>query len=129
MLVVCPDISRRIGFNPHRPKTPFVITISFNCIISDVKEYRLRIPAGFESDGCTLRFKLLRAIFGCPHTPEYLIGSLIHDYCCKNRHLIDRNSASRAMRYMFIREGVAPWKANMMYIGVELYQKYYRKWE
>jgi hypothetical protein len=131
MRVIYPDISTIIGFNPHNPEKPFWMQRGFNFLVyfDDGSKRVYRIPSGFESDGCTLKWKLLRLVFGCPHTPEYLIGSITHDWFCCNRHLIDRASASEIMYILFIREGVPEKKAKTMKLGVELFQKYWRKWE
>ena len=131
MEIRCPDISKLIGFNCSNKLEPFYTLNEINFIICWDKKNRKLFSIGknFTSDGCTLKYKIIRFIFGCPHTPEYLRGSIIHDYFCKNRHLIDRKSASTAMRDLFIIDGVPVYKAYLMYIGVEIFQKFWRHWE
>ena len=129
MKVILPDISKIIGYNPHNPSEPFWMQRGFNFSICTDAEKTFHIPLGFESDGCTIKFKLLRLFFGCPHEPEYLIGSIIHDYFCKNRYLIDRQTASDTWEYILLQEGAKPEKVRFMKFWMNLYQKYYRKWK
>lgn len=131
MKVIYPDISKMIGFNCHNPKEPFYVQRAINFIACWTDKIRkaFHIETGFTSDGCTLEGKILKAIFGCKHTPEYLAASIIHDYFTKNKHLIDRESASDIFEYVLIAEGVNPKKAKRMRYWMNLYQKHIRRWE
>lgn len=130
MEVFYPSFSKLLGFNCHNPLKPFYTLSAIDFTVVDTLYGRsFHIPLGFESDGCTLKFKLLRMIFGCQHTPEYLTGSIVHDFFCKNRSLIDRKRATEVFKYLLIAEGVSKRKAEFMTFWVDLYQKYYRKWK
>lgn len=131
MRVIYPDISEVIGYNPHRPDKPFWMQSGFNFIVVFSPSVRraYHVPLKFQSDGCSLKHWLLRLFFGCQHTPEYLIASIVHDYFCNNKHIIPRQEASLVFRHVLIREGVSKKKANWMYTGVEFYFKYMERWE
>lgn len=129
MYVAYPNISKIIGYNPHNESKPFYLMQGFNFIVYGKEKKVFHFPLGFESDGCTLKLRLLRLFFGCQHTPKYLIASLLHDFFTNNKYLIDRKTASEVFRYLLIKEGVEKWKANLMYFGVELYQKYWNRWK
>lgn len=129
MRVLYPNFSKLVGFNCHNKLEPFYTLSAIDILILDEGYCRnFHIPLGFTSDGCTLKWKLIRFIFGCPHTPEYLAGSIVHDFFCKHRYLINRKRASETLKYMLLREGVGPYKASIMVAGVDLFQKYWRKW-
>lgn len=130
MQVAYPNISKIIGYNPHNPAEPFWMQQGFNFIVYVDKEKKVfHVPIGFQSDGCTIKSKLLQLFLGCPHEPKYLIGSIIHDYFCKNRYLIDRQTASDTFEYILLKEGANPEKVKKMKFWMNLYQKYCRRWE
>lgn len=128
--VLYPDISRIIGYNKSNKEEPFYLldSISFR-VRKNRSIFRFNIPKDFTSDGCTIKLKLLWSIIGCPHTPEFLPASLIHDYFCKNKHLIDRQTATEVFVYVLVCEGVKLKKARCIGFWVNLYQKYIRGWK
>lgn len=130
MEILYPKFSKLIGFNCHNHKEPFYTLASIDF---SVRNYNLlfnyHIPMGFTSDGCTLVLKVLWLIVGCPHTPEFLTASIIHDYFCKNKYLIDRKTASEIFVEILILEGVVESKARLMGFVMNLYQKHIEGWE
>ena len=130
MKVIYPDISKIIGYNYRNTKEPFYLkrAINFVAYWDKAKRKAFHIPMGFTSDGCTIP-KILQWILGCPHTPEYLPASIIHDFFVKNKHLIDRESASDIFEYILLVEGVDADKAKYMRYWMNLYQKYVRRWK
>lgn len=130
LVVTYQDLSNIVGYNKSNKKEPFYLIAPFCFTIrKNGKRTRFEIPKWFTSDGCTLRFRLLRLLFGCEHTPEYLTASLIHDYFCKNKQLIDRQTATEIFEYVLICEDVPVKKARLMSYWMNLYQKYIRNWE
>lgn len=131
MRIIYPDISKYIGFNCHDKNKPFYALKGFCFIVykntHDKDVYY--IPKDFKSDGCTLKLKIFKILLGCSHTPEYLPASIIHDFLCNDKSKIDRKTASQIFKYVLIKEGVSEFKANLMYLGVEFYQKFINKWK
>ena len=124
------NFERDIGFN-YKGKKPFYLLKQVFVKIEREKRVQwLEIPQGFTSDGCSIP-KLLRFIFGCPHTPEYVPASIIHDYLVENPHLVDydRQRASLIFFHALINEDVCPVKAALMFLGVEIWQAFSNLWE
>lgn len=128
--VLYPDISKLIGYNKSNKKEPFYLLDDVKFIINKSGEAkRYKIPKSFAFDGCTFKLKLLWLIIGCPHTPEFLTACLIHDYFCKDKSIIDRQTATEIFVYVLICEGVKLKKARYMGFWMDLYQKYIRGWK
>lgn len=128
--VLYPDISYLVGYNKSNKEEPFYLSegVKFR-VKKNGNVFKYFIPKNFTSDGCTLKLKLLWLLVGCPHTPEFLPAALIHDFFCKNKHLIDRQTATEIFVYVLICEGVNCKKAHRMGFWMNVYQKYIRKWE
>lgn len=128
--VVVPDISELLGYNFKKSKAPLYLMRGFTFIVYSNRHSKkiFSIPEKFSYDGCTIP-KIFWFIIGCPHTPEFIVAALIHDYFCKDKSLIDRKTASRCLLYLLLANGVPKWKAYPMYYLVEIYQKYYNGWK
>lgn len=126
---------KAIGYNCKNPKKPFYLIQPIFVIVSYAnKKLYLRLDdANFTSDGCTL-WKIFWLILGCPHSPEYLPASIIHDYILDNPHLVHyhRELASQIFKTALLNEGVSPLKAQIMYLAVDIWQAvknvFIRKW-
>ena len=120
---------RDIGFNYKNSKPFYLLKRVFVKIEREKHVQWLEIPQGFNSDGCSVP-KLFRFLFGCPHTPEYVPASIIHDYLVENPHLVDydRRRASLIFFHALINEGVCPVKAALMFLGVEIWQAISNLW-
>lgn len=130
MLVDYPNISKLIGFDCHNYKEPYYTMSSIDFTVKHERlSHNFHIPLGFTSDGCTLKLRIIWLILGCPHTPKYLPASIIHDYFCKHKYLIDRKTATKVFEYMLRAEGVIEWKVKIMSSTMNLYQKYVEGWE
>lgn len=127
--ILYPDISYIVGYNKSNKEEPFYLLeeVKFR-VKKNGGVLKFSIPKKFTSDGCTLKLKLLWLLIGCPHTPEFLTASFIHDYFCKNKHLIDRQTATEIFVYVLICEGVKLKKAYRMGFWMDLYQKYIKRW-
>lgn len=125
MKIFYTDFSKSLGYN-YKNKKPLFITKSVFVIIElDCKKIiYLKIPEGFESDGCTLKFKILWLLFGCPHTGKYIPASIIHDYILDNPELVcyNVNISSLIFKQALLNEKVNLFTSNLMYLAVLIYQ-------
>ena len=125
MQVFYTDFSKSLGFNYKNEKC-LVVTRAIFVIIEDIliQRIRLKIEEGFESDGCTLKLKILWLLFGCPHNGKYIPASIIHDYILSHPELVnnDVKIASRIFKQALLNEKVNIVTANLMYITVLVYQ-------
>ena len=119
------DFARVVGFNYWNRKKPYYLMQNAYVIVHDRtgQKYYLKMNKGFVSDGCTIP-RFLWTIFACPHTPEYLPASLIHDWLLCHPQAInrDRKLSSRIFRQLLIKEGVSKSKAQLMYWIVDIVQ-------
>lgn len=126
---------KAIGYNCKNKKKPFYLVLPVYVIVSyaNKKIYLKLDDANFTSDGCTL-WKIFWLILGCPHSPEYLPASLIHDWILEYPETVNYNRelASRIFKTALLNEGVSPLKAQLMYIAVDFWQAvknvFIRKW-
>lgn len=82
------------------------------------------IPAGFKFDGASIP-RLFWRFIGHPFTPRFIEASLVHDYLCKNK--MDRKMSDRVFRKLLRANGVANWRADLMYGAVRAYAIVSRK--
>lgn len=107
-------------------RNPFVNNTSLIVILIDnIKEasYNFTIPKGFRWDGATIP-SWIWCIVGSKTNPKFKNPSLIHDYMCNNKYIVNynRNFSSKIFRGMLLKAGVNKIKANIMYKAVDLYQ-------
>ena len=129
------SFDRAVGYNCKNKKKPFYLLYAVYVIVSyaNKKIYLKLDDANFTSDGCTL-WKIFWLILGCPHSPEYLPASLIHDWILEHPETVhyNRKLASRIFKAVLLNEGVSPLKAQLMYIAVDIWQAlknvFIRKW-
>lgn len=121
-----PDV---LGFDTTNKEKPFILTHRVNVYYAhgDVKS-EFNIPKGFCSDGVTIKNKIAQFVICCPHQPEFVDAAIIHDYLT-DRKITDRRTASEIMKEVLIQRGVPQWKAQVMFLFVELWQKYIRGWK
>lgn len=124
------NFEHELEFNYINRKTPFTVRRSAPVRVAvGKKTFWLMIPGGFTSDGCSIP-KLLRFFFGCPHTPQYIPASIIHDYILANPKTVNynRNLASLIFFHALLNEEVTPLKAVLMYLAVDLWQAVKNIW-
>lgn len=94
-------------------------------IVYDSKQYNFSVSKGYKWDGATIP-RLLWRIIGSSTEPEFLIASCIHDVLCENHNYIDsdRNLSSKIFRGLLLEAGVCKFKANLMYAGVDTFQRF-----
>ena len=129
------SFDRAVSYNCKNKKKPFYLLYAVYVIVSyaNKKIYLKLDDANFKSDGCTL-WKIFWLILGCPHSPEYLPASLIHDWILEHPETVNYNRrlASRIFKTVLLNEGVSPLKAQIMYLAVDIWQAlknvFIRKW-
>ena len=129
------SFDKAVGYNCKNKKKPFYLVLPVYVIVSytNKKIYLKLDDANFTSDGCTL-WKIFWLILGCPHSPEYLPASLIHDWILEHPETVhyNRKLASRIFKTALLNEGVSPLKAQIMYLAVDIWQAvknvFIRKW-
>ena len=109
-------------------KYPFINKKQLKVKITDYiknKVYEFCIPKGYTYDGATIS-KFFYRIIGSKTDNTFLIGALIHDVLCENHHYIDndRNLSSRVFRGLLITGGVSKFKAQIMYLAVDNFQRF-----
>ena len=128
------SFDRAVGYNCKNKKKPFYLIYAVYVIVRDEDKlcFKLDDP-NFTSDGCTL-WKIFWLILGCPHSPEYLSASLIHDWILEHPETVNYNRklASKIFKAVLLNEGVSPLKAQIMYLAVDFWQAvknvFIRKW-
>lgn len=88
------------------------------------EQYVLMFKKGYEWDGASIPFGL-RWIVGAKGSPEFLIPSMVHDKLCENHAFVkyNRRLSSLIFKELLKACGVSSFKAKLMFIGVDNYQK------
>ena len=89
------------------------------------KKHEFTIPKNYCWDGATIPRFFWRLI-GAKTSAEFLIPSLVHDWMCVYHNSVgyDRNFSSRVFRALLIAAGVGKFKAQVMYLAVDNFQKF-----
>lgn len=120
-----------IGYNYNNRQKPFYLLSPVIVIVSYAvtKRKYLKIQEDFTSDGCTL-WRIFWLILGCPHKPEYLPASIIHDWVLEHPEIVnyDRKFSSQIFKTVLLKIGVNPVKAQIMYLAVEFWQSLTNIW-
>ena len=93
------------------------------CILSvylDDREFSITAWKGYCFDGATIPFGLGKG------NMKFQIPALFHDIMCENKHLVnnDRNLSSLIFRELLLLCNVPKWKAQLMYLAVDNYQRF-----
>lgn len=120
-----------IGYNYNNRQKPFYLLSPVIVIVSYAvtKRKYLKIQEDFTSDGCTL-WRIFWLILGCPHKPEYLPASIIHDWILEHPETVNYNRKflSQIFKTVLLKTGVNPVKAQIMYLAVEFWQNLTNIW-
>ena len=120
-----------IGYNYNNRQKPFYLLSPVIVIVSYAvtKRKYLKIQADFTSDGCTL-WRIFWLILGCPHKPEFLPASIIHDWILEHPEIVNYNRkfSSQIFKTVLLKTGVNPVKAQIMYLAVEFWQSLTNIW-
>lgn len=89
------------------------------------KMYKFSIPKGYRFDGATIPC-LFWWIIGAKTNPKFRTPSLIHDYLCTNKYVIDydRKFSTDVFGALLEVAGVRKWKRNIMCFFVDLFQRF-----
>lgn len=107
-------------------KYPFSMAKNLQVVITyQGKQYNFSIPKGYRWDGATIG-KFFWRIIGSNTQPEFLIASCIHDVLCENHNYINSNRklSSLIFKALLLQAGVCKFKANIMYIAVDTFQRF-----
>lgn len=111
---------------------PFINKKPLKVLIYDhkkFKQYDFVIRENYCFDGATIP-RFFWRIIGSNASNEFLVAALIHDVLCENHRYIDYNRelSSNVFRALLIASDVNKIKANIMYVAVNEYQKFFGKW-
>jgi hypothetical protein len=92
------------------------------------QQYEFHVPKGFRWDGATIPW-FVWWIVGSKTENRYRLPSMIHDYMCNNKYVVNfnRKLSSDVFRALLRANAVAKWRIGVMYFFVELCQKYWVK--
>ena len=114
--------------NASIKKYPFINKRTLGVRLYDKEKeeiYDFVIPKGYCYDGATINRFFWRLI-GSKTDNTFLIGALIHDWMCEQKDCVnnDRNFSSRVFRALLTTGGVGEFKAQVMYLAVDNFQKF-----
>jgi hypothetical protein len=92
------------------------------------QQCEFHVPKGFRWDGATIPW-FVWWIVGSKTENRYRLPSMIHDYMCNNKYVVNfnRKLSSDVFRALLRANAVAKWRIGVMYFFVELCQKYWVK--
>jgi hypothetical protein len=107
---------------------PFINCTSLEVKLTDIKKnvtHCFTIPKHFRWDGASIPAALW-IIIGAKTDARFRIPSLIHDYMCNNKYIVnfDRNFSSRVFKALLKVAGVSKTKCSTMYHAVDNWQKF-----
>lgn len=102
-----------------------------NCITSILtvclndEQFSITALKGYCFDGATIPFGIGKG------NMKLLVPALFHDIMCDRKELVnfDRNLSSRIFRELLIICGVPKWKAQLMYLAVDNFQRFMKGWK
>lgn len=107
-------------------RNPFINNTQLNVeLFDEVKElgYGFTIPKNFRWDGGTIN-PIFWLLIGSKTDPKFKNPSLLHDYMCNNKYIVnfDRKFSSKVFRAMLLKAGVGKFRAQIMYLAVDIFQ-------
>ena len=92
--------------------------------------YTIFIRKGYSWDGATIPFGV-RWILGGKGNPAFLVASCVHDKICENKYLVDHNRelSSLIFKELLLACGCSEFKANIMFLAVNNFQKLMKGWK
>ena len=87
--------------------------------------YTFFIPTGYRWNGANVPFGLYHLV-GAPSDPRFKVASMVHDFLCENKFVIDGNRylSSRIFKGLLKEAGVGGFKRFLMFHAVDNYQKF-----
>lgn len=107
---------------------PFINCTALDVKLTDLKKdvtYGFTIPKHFRWDGATIA-PIFWLFIGSKTDPRFRIPSLLHDYMCNNKYIVDfdRKFSSKVFKALLKIAGVSKIKRETMYHAVDNYQKF-----
>ena len=107
---------------------PFINCTALDVKLTDLKKdvtYGFTIPKHFRWDGATIA-PIFWLFIGSKTDPRFRIPSLLHDYMCNNKYIVDfdRKFSSKVFKALLKVAGVSKIKRETMYHAVDNYQKF-----
>jgi len=93
---------------------------------TNTKKYEFKIPKKYCFDGASIPGKILLPILiGAKTDNRFLVGAMVHDWMCIHKECIGYNRylSSRVFKALLLVGGTHPFKAQLMYLGVEIFQR------
>ncbi len=114
-------------------KYPFINRRNLKVELRDYKKdkiYNFEIPKGYCYDGASVPRFFWRVI-GANTDNRFLIPALIHDVLCENHHYVDndRKFSTKVFNALLKVSEVYPFKRFLMKNSVDIFQKFFCKWE
>ena len=93
------------------------------------KQYCFVTEKGYTWNGANIP-RAFWWLIGSMGESDFLDASMVHDLLCENHNFVDndRQLSSMIFREILKGAGVSNIKANVMYLAVDKYQKYFGKW-
>lgn len=109
-------------------KYPYGNLRNLKVIIFDHKNkkiYKFTIAKGYCSDGASIPGILAKILIGAKTDNKFLIAAIIHDWMCEHHDSVgyNRNLSSKVFRGLLLVGGTPKWKAQVMYLAVDTYQR------
>lgn len=114
-------------------KYPFINRQNLKVELKDYKKkktYNFEIPKGYCYDGASVPRFFWRVI-GANTDNRFLIAALIHDVLCENHYYVDndRKFSTKVFNALLKVSDVYPFKRFLMKNSVDIFQKFFCKWE
>lgn len=93
---------------------------------TDQKKYEFIIPKKYCFDGASIPGKILLPILiGAKTDNRFLVGAMVHDWMCIHKECVgyNRKLSSDIFKALLLVGGTPGWKAQLMYLGVEIFQR------
>lgn len=126
ILPIMPEIEQK-----DIEKKPFInkrnITYTVQC---QGEEYKIFIPKNYTYDGASIPFGF-RWILGGKGNPQFLVASCVHDKMCECKYLVDynRHLSSIIFKELLLACGCSKFKAEVMFLAVDNFQKLVKEWK
>lgn len=128
MLFPLPSMSKQekkeITDKPFLNKKPLFVTILDKRKAEQV-EYKFWIEKGYRWNGADIP-RIFWRLIGSMTEPEFQIPSLLHDYVTSYKEAInnDRKLSSLIFRALLLSAGTKKFKANIMFMAVDNFQRF-----